>query len=99
MTTEYKPAPAVPDYPDLHSNGLRFFFRAFASVLRERPLRSFEECNELVGEANGVASGAVELAIDDLGELGYLRQDAATGGVELTKQGSAAARAAGILST
>ena len=70
----------MPGFPDLDSNRLRTFFHAFASVLAERPLRSFEECNELVGSANGVASGAVGLAIADLSKLGYLRPVSGTGG-------------------
>jgi hypothetical protein len=98
MTTEsHEPAFAVPGFPDLASDRVRFFFHAFASVLRERRLGSFEECNELIGEANGMASSAVRRAIDDLGKLGYLSQVEETGGLELTAKGSAAARAAGFV--
>jgi hypothetical protein len=98
MTPESdEPAFEVPGFPDLDSKRLQFLFRAFAEVLSERPLGSFMECNELVGSANGLASGIVRFAIRDLGELGYLRRVPTTGGVELTAKGSTAARAAGII--
>ncbi len=98
MATESsEPQFPIPGHPDLDSTRLRFFFCAFAGVLSERSLESFEECNELVGSANGIASGAVSLAIDDLSKRGYLQRFSKTGGVTLTAKGDEAARAAGIL--
>ena len=83
-------------FSDLDRPYLVHFLALFALALRDGPMSSsFEEINARVGTANGIGSGRVRTALDQLQSRGYLRVSQQEG-VALTPIGGAAVAAMGM---
>lgn len=83
-------------FVELDTNFLVILLMFFATALRDGPMSSsFQEINDRVGTANGIASGRVCIALDELQNRGYLRTSEAEG-VALTPRGLSAVAVAGL---